>query len=150
MWYNITMYVRKTPRKRPPRPGEGRPSTFTQEIADEICKRKSKGESLRSICRDEHMPGRDAIADWLITHKEFAVQYEKSCNQGYEEVADEIKEIADNKDKDESPMRSRLRTDVRKWYLSKVLPKKYGEKLDITSGGEKITPLIPLPPREEK
>lgn len=92
------------------------------------------------------MPGRDAIADWLITHKEFAIQYEKSCNQGYEELADEIKEIADNKDKDESPMRSRLRTDVRKWYLSKVLPKKYGEhrNVDITSGGEKIIPLIPL------
>lgn len=96
------------------------------------------------------MPNRDTVQQWLIKHPEFTAQYEKSRDIGFEELADEIKEIADNTDKKESPMRSRLRTDVRKWYLSKVLPKKYGEKLDITSGGEKITPLIPLPPREEK
>lgn len=29
--------------------------------------------------------------------------------------------------------RSRLRVDTRKWFLSKVLPKLYGDKLDITS-----------------
>lgn len=32
--------------------------------------------------------------------------------------------------------RSRLRVDTRKWYLSKVLPKIYGDKLDVNHGGE--------------
>ncbi|WP_203228812.1 hypothetical protein, partial [Flavobacterium sp. LMO6] len=34
--------------------------------------------------------------------------------------------------------RNRLQIDARKWALSKMLPKKFGDKTDITSGGEKI------------
>lgn len=33
---------------------------------------------------------------------------------------------------------NRLRIDTRKWMLSKMLPKVYGDKLDLTSKGEKI------------
>ena len=33
---------------------------------------------------------------------------------------------------------NRLRIDTLKWTLSKMLPKVYGDKLDLTSGGEKI------------
>ena len=32
----------------------------------------------------------------------------------------------------------KLRVDVRKWYISKVKPKKYGDKLDLTSDGERL------------
>lgn len=34
--------------------------------------------------------------------------------------------------------RSRLRVDTRKWYLSKVLPKKFGDHLDLTSDGKAL------------
>ena len=34
--------------------------------------------------------------------------------------------------------RSRIRIDARKWMLSKLQPEKYGDKMDYTSGGEKI------------
>ena len=63
-------------------------------------------------------------------------------------------EIADNSKKDETPFvginhvhRDKLRTDVRKWMLSKMVPKKYGDKLDLTSEGEKIevAPIILKP-----
>lgn len=56
---------------------------------------------------------------------------------------DELETIADLPDDKESPMRSRLRVDTRKWYLSKVLPKKFGEKLDLTSDGKVLpTPIL--------
>jgi hypothetical protein len=42
--------------------------------------------------------------------------------------------------KNEHVLRSRLRVDTRKWYLSKVMPKKYGEKLDVTSDGRSLAP----------
>ena len=35
--------------------------------------------------------------------------------------------------------RSRLRVDTRKWYLSKLNPKKYGDKVDVTTKGKEIT-----------
>ena len=34
----------------------GRPSRFSDEISEEICRRLAGGESLRSICRSEAMP----------------------------------------------------------------------------------------------
>ena len=39
----------------------------------------------------------------------------------------------------EAISRSRLRVDTRKWYLSKVLPKKFGEKMDVTTDGKPIS-----------
>ena len=34
--------------------------------------------------------------------------------------------------------RSRLQIDTRKWMLGKLNPTKYGDKLDVTSGGDKL------------
>lgn len=34
--------------------------------------------------------------------------------------------------------RDRLRVDSRKWIAGKLNPKKYGDKVDVTSGGDKI------------
>ena len=34
--------------------------------------------------------------------------------------------------------RDRLRVDARKWLLAKMHPKKYGEKIDMTSGNEPL------------
>lgn len=34
--------------------------------------------------------------------------------------------------------RSRLRVDTRKWLMAKMKPKKYGEKLDLTTKGDKL------------
>jgi hypothetical protein len=41
---------RKTPRKRPPRPGEGRPTKATPEIWDEICKLLAEGLTEEQAC----------------------------------------------------------------------------------------------------
>ena len=35
---------------------KGRPRLYTYEIAEEICERLAEGETLRSVCRDKHMP----------------------------------------------------------------------------------------------
>ena len=34
----------------------GRPSVYSEEVAVELFSRMAGGESVRSICRDEHMP----------------------------------------------------------------------------------------------
>ena len=39
--------------------------------------------------------------------------------------------------------RDRLRVDTRKWLLSKLVPKKYGDKIDVTSDGKKLEVLPP-------
>lgn len=116
----------------------GRPTIYTPELAQEICQRVADGESLLSISKDEKMPVRSTIHEWLLTRTEFSDKYNDAVNVRTENMFDELEKIADLPDEQESPMRSRLRVDTRKWYLSKVMPKKYGDKVDLTSDGKAI------------
>lgn len=127
----------------------GRPSIYTKAIAALICGRLAAGESLRAICRDENMPQESTVRAWALDDVHgFYAQYAKAREIGYSGMADELLEIADetsrdtikNKSGDEVAdtewiSRSRLRVDTRKWMLSKVLPKVYGDKVtaDITA-----------------
>ena len=116
----------------------GRPSGYTPEIGEKICSRIAEGESIRSIVKDKEMPSSSMIFRWLLDEnkKSFRDQYEIARNIQAETMFEELIEIADRQEQD--VMRDRLRVDTRKWYLSKVLPKKFGEKLDFTTGGDKI------------
>lgn len=131
----------------------GRPTDFTQELADTICNRIAGGESLRRICLEEDMPEARTVHYWLIKeeHKSFFQQYARARDVQAEVMFEELLEIADASDKvvksgaekksGAYSQNQRLKVDTRKWYLSKVLPKKFGDKLDLTSAGE----VLPAP-----
>lgn len=117
----------------------------TPELEMEILNRLATGESLRQICRDDHMPVPSAVIQWTQKDPEFAEQYTRAREQGYLDMADELLEICDDGTNDwmkregkdgeeywqlngEHLQRSKLRVDTRKWVLSKMLPKVYGDK----------------------
>jgi terminase small subunit-like protein len=128
----------------------GRPTIYTNKLGNEICQRIAKGESLRTIIADKKMPSASTICRWLIDDdkKEFWEQYAHARNVQAELMFDELLEIADKSDKivksgaakkaGAFAQNQRLKVETRKWYLSKVLPKKFGEKLDLTSDGKAI------------
>lgn len=117
-----------------------RPSLYNEELTDKICQRIAEGESLKKICESKDMPTRVTVHNWLLDKdkEEFFNKYEKAVNVRTENMFDALEEIADIPDESESPMRSRLRVDVRKWYLSKIMPKKYGDKMDLTTDGKPL------------
>jgi len=49
-----------------------------------------------------------------------------------EVLASEVVDIADT---EQDPQRARNRMDARKWYASKVLPKQYGDRIDVNVEG---------------
>lgn len=128
----------------------GRPTSYTDKIGDEICARMSAGESLLSICRDDHMPHRATVHGWLLaTTEQEDGSYTKTFQNFYDKYAlanelraeflfDETVDIADGteaKVKAGAEKKSgaiansqRLRVDTRKWYIGKVMPKKYSDK----------------------
>jgi hypothetical protein len=109
----------------------GRPPAYTPALAAEICERMAMGESLRSICRSEGMPAEVTVRSWAIEDREgFSSQYARASQIRMDCLADEILEIADNESGD--PARDRLRLDTRKWLMSKIAPKRFGDKLDLT------------------
>lgn len=134
----------------------GRPSksTYNKKTATKICARIAAGESLRAICNNPGMPARQTVFLWMFTFKDFSDQYARACEARAETWAEEIIEIADDNSRDEYEVterghtrtiidhdtinRSRLRVDSRKWIMSKLLPKKYGDKLTTESTGTSI------------
>lgn len=137
----------------------GRPSTFTQETADAICTRLAEGESLRKICADDEMPDQTTVYRWLRAEENepFRQQYARAREDQADFYAEQIIEISD-----EDPATSvesgrgedapdvvrvdgaavahqRLRVDARKWYASKLAPKKYGDKIEVA--GDEDRPL---------
>lgn len=140
----------------------GRPLSYTQGIADIVCDRISLGESLRAICEDDDMPAQTTVYRWLRRDDEigeaFRKQYARAREDQADSLVDECELIADDgrndwmekRDKDgaligwqingEHVSRSKLRIEQRRWHASKLKPKKYGDKLDLTTDGEKITP----------
>lgn len=130
---------------------EGHPPLYTPELAAEVCRRIAAGESLRQVCRDDAMPCTATVMRWARDNLEFREQYALARELLLEHWAEELTEIADDGSNDwmkreaeegrieikvdaEHINRSRLRVDTRKWLLSKLSPRKYGDKIEL--GGE--------------
>ena len=140
----------------------GRPSGFTEEVATIICDRIAQGESLRSIGKDADMPGPTAILSWLGKFPAFAAQYARARELQMEFYAQQIIDIADTpvegvrreegvdgEGKDYSKTiiedalgQRRLQIDARKWIMSKLAPKKYGDRTLIGSDPEAPVTLV--------
>ena len=121
------------------------------QIINRICEHISCGMSLRKALKSTTPSiGSETFYLWIDDDKEKAKQYARACEERAEAMADEIIEIADfnandtlTTEKGDIPdnewiNRSKLRVDTRKWLMSKLQPKKYGDKLDLTSAGEKM------------
>ena len=67
--------------------------------------------------------------------KEICNQYARAMEQRADVIFDQIIGIADNDDPDSDVQRDRLRVDARKWVVSKMLPKKYGDKQETEISG---------------
>lgn len=111
------------------------------EMAAIVIAELESGKSLRKAAATAGV-GASTVLDWTEADTDFAEQYARARTRGYQLLADEIIEISDDSSGDtvetdrgpvsnpEFTARSRLRVDSRKWMLSKMLPKVYGEKVD--------------------
>lgn len=127
----------------------GRPSSFTDEIADTICEQIAEGKSLRAVLREnENLPAASTVCRWLAQNESFRKQYARAREAQADALFDEILEIADDGRNDSYTdedgrehtnqdviARSRLRVDARKWMAGKLRPKVYGDKLEVAGPG---------------
>lgn len=123
----------------------GRPSKYSDELAETICTLLMEGQSLVRICSHDNMPSRQTVARWLAAKPEFQQRYTRAREVQAEFMADELLALADDASEDfygegqpnrVAVQRSKLQIDTRKWVASKLLPRKYGERIDMNVTGE--------------
>ena len=124
-----------------------RASTYTPELAAEICERIADGEPLRQICRDEGMPAWRTVYDWIEANTDFAARIARARNLGFDAIAEDTIQLID-----EDPERygtqfgdkvdpghvqwQKNRVEQRLKLLAKWSPKKYGDRIEVEHSGD--------------
>ncbi len=125
-----------------------RPIDFTKELGDKVCQSIANGWSMRTTCNEEDMPSMFTVFRWLREEESFQKQYARACEErteahneqllDYGEEALELAQNCDPKAANAVVSAVKLKADNLKWVMSKMKPKKYGDKVDVTSAGEAI------------
>jgi hypothetical protein len=140
----MTRQRRASPSEAQPlKRARGKQVTFDPQIAEEICWRMACGQSLRSICRDPGMPPESTVRWWHIyDHEGFAAQYARAREAQADCWASEIVDLADETLADANHVaKARLQIDARKWVASKLLPRKYSERVSAELTGANGAPI---------
>jgi hypothetical protein len=103
--------------------------TYTPEIALAICQRLAEGESLRTICRADGMPDKATVMRWLHAHPDFREQYAVARDIGTDALAEEALADATAPMTEKQVQAARLQFDARRWYIGKIAPKRWGDKV---------------------
>ena len=129
-----------------------RPSSYNEALAEAICERLAVGESLLKITKSEGFPGEGTVYRWLDANDSFREKYARAREMQAEHYAAEIIDLADSPVEARKTVikpdgseeitigdaveRTRVQIDARKWYASKVAPKKYGDKAQMELTGK--------------
>ena len=119
------------------------PKAEKEKKITSVMKHMREGHSLRQSTIRAGV-ATQTFMDWVDKDPELSGHYAQARAAMIDAVADETMRIADEEliptgeGKVDSAMvqKQRLRVDTRKWLLSKMAPKKYGDKLEL-SGDDK-------------
>ena len=123
----------------------GRPTRYTEELADEMCLQMAKGASLITICAREGMPVLSTILLWLAKDDEFRTKVGRARELRADIHAEEVLVIADNSGVNEFELdgktrkviieRAKLMIETRLRLMALMNPMKYGPRAAITVTG---------------
>lgn len=127
----------------------GRPSKFSEAIANEILERISNGEPLTKICTDSHMPSCSTVFYWEHSIAGFSEKVTRARECSADHYSHEIIEIAEEKPIANTSgdgwersgidpagiQRNKLRIDTRIKLMQMLKRKTYGEKLAVEHSG---------------
>jgi hypothetical protein len=136
------MATKKKPAK-PTKPG----SEDRAKIADMVLEGMRGGLSCFKACAVAGVHS-STFNDWINADAALAVKYAGAREALIEKMANELLEIADTPvgstdsgaTDSGAVQKQRLQVDTRKWLLSKLAPKKYGDRLELA--GDAANPLV--------
>lgn len=110
-----------------------------RKIADQVIAGMRSGMSAFKACQAAGVD-QSKFNQWLNADPEMASEYARAREDLIERIAQEVLDLSDM-DVGEQPdgkkdwaavQKHKLQVDTRKWLLSKLAPKKFGDKLELT------------------
>ena len=149
---------KKPKKKKEPNP-VGRPLSYTDKIAEYICRELMMGRTLTSICKEDGIPTLPTVFTWLSKenknyNEDFLKLYMRAREIQADTVADEVVDIARDNTRDfykkynkktgeveiiadlDHIQRDRLAVDTLKWKAARLYPMKYSERMQLTGKEE--------------
>jgi hypothetical protein len=119
------------------------------KLADQVIAAMNSGMSCFKACAKVGVP-MQTFTRWAEEDAALAEAYACARENFVERIANDLMEISDQDPetvdgkKDWAAIQKhKLQVDTRKWLLSKLAPKKYGEKIETTHQvGESITKIV--------
>ena len=105
----------------------GRPSKYSDALADRICGAMIDGRDLVAICAQPGFPDRKSVYRWAAERPGFATRLEKAREALADQAAYEIGQIAANCTA-ETAVADRVRLAALQWRASKLSPRKYSDR----------------------
>jgi hypothetical protein len=112
---------------------------WTQQLEMSVLAAIEDGKTLRDTANANNMSA-SAIIRHVQDSEDFAKQYARAKQIQVESFADEIINLSDSADRETYNV-ARLQVDTRKWLLSKLIPKKYGDKVEQFISGPDGAPM---------
>jgi len=122
-----------------------------EKVFESICKEIEKGRPVRQVLKDKKMPSSKTFFSWLDKDEAKVKLYVRACEARSDIIFEDMFDIADDTGDDIIKLsdgrevenksviaRDRLRVDTRKWILSKMNPKKYGDKLEVDQNQKQV------------
>lgn len=120
----------------------GRPNTYTPEKAEEVMEHMRNGLSLRKACSASGV-AKGTFLLWVDSVEGLSDQYARAREDLLDFQAEELEDIGEQAVSAETAVQVaglRLKADNRKWLLSKLAPKKYGDKIAV-GGADDLPPV---------
>lgn len=119
------------------------PVPVTDAHIEFICRAIADGRSLNKVCVGPGLPDRWMFFKALRENSLYAKMYDSALALRGEHYADQITELSDEAMgamTSEEAQAYKLRVQTRQWVVSRLLPKKYGDKMVIA--GDVENPLV--------
>jgi hypothetical protein len=110
----------------------GRPTRYSRELAEAICRRLAEGESLRTICGEAGKPNFSTVMQWVIEDRGgFHAMYRRAREVQAHNLAERAIAEAFFARGNEDAQAARLRFDALRWYVGELLSEVYGERIEV-------------------
>jgi hypothetical protein len=138
----------------------GRPKEYPDDspVWQYMIDRISNGRSLSSVLREDDMPVWSTVQVKIEQDEKFKAKYDKAIQDRADRLADEIMDLADQtmpewlegSGASAWVQQKRLQVDARKWVASKLKPRTYGDRLDVSVTDNRISVLGALEQAQQR